>query len=186
MTDQLSAHSASHAVQFYAHDDELARGVSTYLDEALTSRETAIVVATAAHRRAFEARIGTAAEISAARAHGDLITVDAAEMIDLFLIGRQPDPSGLELVIGGLIRQALSTGRPVRVYGEMPAVLWDRGHVGAALELERLWTDLGQRLLVSSLCGYPAEAVAAPEHAAARREIFDLHTAVTGNPRTAP
>jgi hypothetical protein len=181
-TEQLTGDRAKHIVQFYDRDEELADSVSGYLAAALEAGETAIVVATAAHRRAFEARMAATSDVAAAQDRGNLIALDAVEMMNLVLIGPRPDPYSLELIIGGLIRQALADTPAVRVYGEMVALLWDAGHVNGAIELEKLWNDLGQRLLISSWCGYPARSVSGGEHADALREICSLHTAVIGAP----
>jgi anti-sigma regulatory factor (Ser/Thr protein kinase) len=185
-TEQLAASPAEHIAQFYGCDDELAAGVSSYLGEALEAGATAIVVATAAHRLAVEARLAAALDVAAARLAGSLVVLDAAEMMDLFLIGARPDPDGFELVIGGLIRQAVSTGRPVRVYGEMVSLLWDAGHVNAAIELEELWNELAGRLPFSLLCGYRAQSVSGREHTDALRAVCNLHAAVTGIAPPAP
>jgi hypothetical protein len=67
---------------------------------------------------------------------------------------------------------------PVRVYGEMVALLWADGQVAAALELEDLWNELGRRLPFSLFCGYPEQAVAP----AAVPGIGRLHSAVVGTP----
>jgi hypothetical protein len=185
-TEQLAADPARHVVQFYRSDDELADSVSTYLCEGLESGATAICVATAAHRAAFRARMSMACDVAAARVRGDFVLLDATEMMQLFLIGDRPDPGGLDLVMGGLIRRAVAGGHPVRVYGEMVALLWTAGHVNAAIELEALWDGLNHSLPFSTLCGYPVQSVSRPEHAAALQQICNLHTAAIGVPPARP
>jgi anti-sigma regulatory factor (Ser/Thr protein kinase) len=81
-------------------------------------------------------------------------------------------------VIGGLLREATTTGRPVRVYGEMVALLWEAGDVLAALELESLWNDLGESLRFSLFCSYAASSVSGPQNATARQHLCHLHSRV--------
>jgi MEDS: MEthanogen/methylotroph, DcmR Sensory domain len=181
-TEQLTTDPALHVVQFYRCDDELVDSVSGYLAEGLEAGATAIVVAAAAHRAGVRARMATACDVAGARARGDFVVLDAAEMMRLFLIGDRPDPGGFDLVIGGLIRRAVAAGRPVRVYGEMVALLWDAGHINAAIELETLWDELGRGLPFSLLCGYPAQSVSGTEHADALQQICHLHAATIGVP----
>jgi MEDS: MEthanogen/methylotroph, DcmR Sensory domain len=102
--------------------------------------------------------------------------------MSLVLIGGHPDPASLDLVIGSLVRRAVAAGPAVRVYGEMSPLLWEAGHVAAALELETLWDRLARELRLSSLCAYPAELVSGPESATALRELCELHTAVEARP----
>jgi hypothetical protein len=171
-----------HAVLFYGSADELASSAARYLAGGLAAGATAIVIATPGHRAAVRARMAGYCDAGGARARGDLVVLDADEMLRLFLIGSRPDPGGFELIIGGLIRRAAAAGRPVRLYGEMVALLWDAGHAGSAIELEGLWNDLGRRLPFSLLCGYPARAVSGAGQAAALREICALHGAAAGVP----
>lgn len=168
-----------HAVQFYRADDELAASVGGYLAEGIRSGNGVIVVATAPHRRAFEAALARAG-IDAARAQqaGSLLVADAQEMLGRFIAGDSFDPGQFQSVMSGLIRQAAAGGRPVRVFGEMVGVLWEEGHVTAAIELEAMWNGLGALLPFALLCGYPADVTAAGDTAEAVREVCGLHSDV--------
>jgi anti-sigma regulatory factor (Ser/Thr protein kinase) len=55
----------------------------------------------------------------------------------------------------------------------------------AAIELEKLWNELGQELPFSLLCGYPRTSVSSPEHAEALGEVCQLHSAVVSSPAPA-
>jgi hypothetical protein len=181
-TEHATVDPAQHAVRFYGSAGELPDRVSRYLGTALAAGETAIIVATPGHRREVEAQLAGDCDVEAARVRGRYIPLNAAELMSLVLIGGRPDPASLDLVIGSLIRRTMAAGPAVRVYGEMSAVLWDAGHIGAALELETLWSRLSQDLQLSSLCGYPAPLVSGPENATALQELCELHTAVAGRP----
>jgi anti-sigma regulatory factor (Ser/Thr protein kinase) len=80
------------------------------------------------------------------------------------------------------VRHAAATGRAVRAYGEMVALLWDAGNVLAALELERLWNALRHEVPFSLLCTYPSASVSGPGHVEALQEICHLHTAAHHRP----
>ena len=71
---------------------------------------------------------------------------------------------------------------PVRVYGEVVAVLWAAGHVNAALELEGFWNELGREIPFSLYCGYPRESLGGSEHPGAVSAVCRLHTEVIGSP----
>jgi hypothetical protein len=173
---------AGHVVQFYGSEGELASSAGHYLAEGLAAGAIAIVIATERHRAAIRAHMAAHCDVAAARARGDLVVLDADEMLRLFLIGGRPDPGGFDLIIGGLIRRPAAAGRPVRLYGEMVALLWNAGHPQAAIELEALWNELAGRLPFSLLCGYPAPAVSATGQAGALQEVCDLHEAALGVP----
>jgi anti-sigma regulatory factor (Ser/Thr protein kinase) len=168
-----------HVVQFYDHQDDLARAVGEYLSSAVASREIAIVIATEAHRQAFEAEMADAGvDTDQARRDGSIIWLDAAETLGRFVHDGQVDPKGFREVVGSLVREAAKTGRGIRAYGEMVALLWEAGHVLGAIELEKLWNGLAGELSFSLFCAYHIHSASGEEHAEALHEVCRLHTAV--------
>jgi hypothetical protein len=47
------------------------------------------------------------------------------------------------------------SNQPLRIFGEMVAVLWNDGKHDAALSLEELWNDLREEHDFSLFCAYP-------------------------------
>jgi MEDS: MEthanogen/methylotroph, DcmR Sensory domain len=169
-----------HVAQFYGADEELAVTVGGYLAEGLRSGDGILVVATAPHRRAFAAALARAGiDPARERDAGRLLMEDAAELLDRFLVGDVLGHERFQSVASGLILRAAAGGRPVRIYAEMVAVLWDAGQVGLSVELEELWNGLGALLPFSLLCAYPSRLMTSAETADAVREICVLHSAVS-------
>ncbi len=168
-----------HVVQFYSHDEELADRVSDYLLGALTGGGVAIVIATGAHRRAFERRLAAAGvDLAQAARAGSYLAFDAGHVVAKLIAAdgtAVPDQAGFDRVIGGLIRDAVSGGGPVRAYGEMVALLWDTGLINAAIRLEAMWNELGRRQAFSLFCGYSAGSVAVEGQCDAFAEVCRLH-----------
>lgn len=168
-----------HAVCFYDREEELSRSVGHYLGEGLAGGGSAVVVATAAHRLAFDAALGgRGIDVGAARDTGRLRMVDAAETLDGFMVGDRIDPARFEAAAGNLIGPAARAGQPVRIYAEMVAVLWEAGQVPLALELEDLWNAQTARSPFSLLCAYPDHLMAGDENSAALGEVCQLHADV--------
>lgn len=161
----------AHAVQLYEREADLVEAVGTHLAEGLCAGGAAIAIATEPHRRAFAAAI-EAAGVDTAR----LTALDAEATLARFCTGGRIDHAAYRRVIGGLVRAKAAGGGPVQAYGEMVALLWDAGHVPAAIELEELWNDLGRELEFSLLCGYHVDSVAGQE--AALDDVCRLHTSV--------
>jgi hypothetical protein len=171
-----------HVVHFYGGDEELVDSVARYLLAALQNDGMGIVVATPAHVHAFEARIAAAGvDVAAARAGRALVVLDAAETVRSFLVDEHPEPRAFQAVIGSLIGRANPTGRPVRVYGEMVALLWEAGQVTAALELEEMWNELGRRMPFSLFCAYDLAMVGRESGIEGFREIGNRHSSVVGD-----
>jgi len=173
-----------HVVLFYRDEEELASSVSEFLLPAVTDGNgTAIVIATADHRRSFEERLaGAGADVTAARARGSYLDFDANQTIRGFMVGDRPDPAAFWRVASPLLRRAAEAGQPVLVFGEMVSLLWDAGLINAAIEVEVMWNELGDQHPFSLLCAYPARPVACSHYLDALTEVCRTHTEVTGSP----
>ena len=183
-TEVLNAGRGEHVVLFYQDERELAVRVNEYLLPAVTDGGgAAIVVATPDHRRFFEEHLAeVGADVAAARARGSYLEFDANETIRGFMVGDRPDPAGLWQVASPLLRQAAQAGQPVLVFGEMVSLLWDAGLVSAAIEVERMWNELGGQHPFSLLCAYPARPVTCSHYLDALTEVCRTHSEVTGSP----
>jgi|HubBroStandDraft_2_1064218.scaffolds.fasta_scaffold02457_5 hypothetical protein len=179
-TQDIVGH-GEHVVKFYERDSELVDTVVPYLAAGLRAGEAAFVIATEAHRQAFERQL-VAAGIDArqARADGSFVTLDAASTMAKIIVDGQIDRDAFDGLACGLLREVAESGRGLRVFGEMVALLWDAGDVLAAIELERLWNELGEQLSFSLLCSYPSASVAGPEHAEALQQLCHMHSSVLG------
>jgi MEDS: MEthanogen/methylotroph, DcmR Sensory domain len=172
-----------HVVQFYDRDEELAETAGDYLAGAIAEGGAAVVVATPDHCTGFEVRLASVGvDVGAARRDGSLVCLDATRVapgvvqagrVDLAAFGTQFRPA---------ILAAGEAPGPVRVYGEVVALLWAAGQVNAALELEGLWNELGRQIPFSLFCGYPRDLVQSTGHSGAVAEICRLHTAVVRHP----
>jgi anti-sigma regulatory factor (Ser/Thr protein kinase) len=138
-----------------------------------------VVVATAPHRLAFEARLARAGlDAGRERRAGRLLTMDASGLLGSFLAGGRLHHDRFEAAAAALIGRAAAGGRPVRVYAEMVALLWEAGDVALAIELEEAWNDLGAGRPFRLLCGYPASVLAEGGAAGPVRDVCRLHSAV--------
>lgn len=177
---RLAAGHGAHLVQFYGDDRELTACAGGFLAGGLSGGCPAVVVATPAHRAAIGAGLGAAASGGGAAGPASVVMADAAGMLGGFLAGGRLDAGRFHDAACGLITRSAVPGRPVRVYAEMVALLWDAGQVTLALELEGLWSQAALRLPFSLLCGYPAQLLADPGEAAALAQVCDLHSGVLG------
>ena len=181
MVPRIEYPDGDHVVQFYGHEEELADRVAGYLLGALQHDGVAVVIATAAHRRAFEARLTRAGvDVAAAARAGTYWTLDAGDAVRTLTAGGQLDRGAFDRVIGRLIADAGQGERPVRAYGEMVALLWDAGLVNDAVQLEEMWNSLGLTRSFSLFCSYPARSVTGDGHLEAFAEVCRLHGSVVG------
>ena len=181
MVPRIEYPDGDHVVQFYGHEEELADRVAGYLLGALQHDGVAVVIATAAHRRAFEARLTRAGvDVAAAARAGTYWTLDAGDAVRTLTAGGHLDRGAFDRVIGRLIADAGQGERAVRAYGEMVALLWDAGLVNDAVQLEEMWNSLGLTRSFSLFCSYPARSVTGDGHLEAFAEVCRLHGSVVG------
>jgi hypothetical protein len=170
-------------VQFYRRDAELLARMGAYVAGGLRAGGAAVVVASARHRAALGGALSAhGVDLAAGRQAGLLYVADAEEVLRRFLVEGHPDPRRFLDVAGRLINEAGSGARPVYVYGEMVAVLWEAGRANAAIALEALWNALRSELAFSLFCPYPAEVVAGDRNRAPLAEVCGMHSGVIGAP----
>ncbi|MGI8645655.1 MAG: MEDS domain-containing protein [Nocardioides sp.] len=149
-----------HAVAFYDGDVEAIAAVAPFVVQGLTQGERVVVVVTGPHRTALDVALRDAGiDPDQVRASGAYVVRDAAETLGSLMVDGAPDRARFLAGVGGLLAAAGDIGCPGRVFGEMVALLWDRGQVTAALELESLWNDLAKVAQFSLLCAYPTTAL---------------------------
>ncbi len=175
-----------HVVQFYDRDEELAASAGDFLAHAIAEGGAAVIVATPARCAAFEAHLAAGGvDVSAARRGGTLVCLDARRLARLLTAAGRIDRAGFDAQIRPAILAAGQAAGPVRVYGEVVALLWAAGHVNAALELEGFWNELGREIPFSLYCGYPRELVETSQQHGAAGEVCRLHSEVVGAPALA-
>lgn len=150
----------AHAVSFYARDEDVAAEVAAYVEDGLLDGQHVLIVTAAARRAVLDGQlIAVGVDPWAERAQGRYTCLDAASTLAEFMRDGRPNPHRFAACVGGLIDAVGEDGSPVRVFGEMVALLWEAGNVSAALELEDLWNALADTRTFTLLCAYPASVL---------------------------
>ena len=150
--DWTDMNRTDHFVQIYESDSFLVRSVAEYVIHGIRTGETCIVVATPEHRQAIKELVTQfCAELNTTDRY---IELDARETLVKFACEKL-DRTLFDEVIGGLVRHAAARG-PVRIFGEMVALLLADGRAADSLHLEDMWNVLQQELPFSLFCAYPS------------------------------
>lgn len=138
---------------FYDHDSQLVPQVTAFLAPALTVGGRAVVVATPEHRAALVAElVRRGLDPVALERAGCLVLRDADATLGRFLLEGLPDRELFYAVVRDLLGGA---GPGARVFGEMVALLCERGAAAAAVQLEGLWNEVLAKGGTALLCAYP-------------------------------
>ena len=169
-----------HSVQIYPTDQALMDALERFVAGGIRQGECVIVIATPAHRSSLQRRLaGEGIDLWKAVARNQYIPLDAEATLGEFMRGDLPDDRLFSFCTKNLITRARADGRPVRAFGEMVAILWARGQVGAALRLEHLWHQLCQDQRFPLFCAYPQSAFS-PDSASSLQSILATHDRFLG------
>ena len=171
------SYARSHRVEFYEREGFLVHTVSGFVGSALHDGDAALVIATAAHRREFEAAFD-ASGIDMSAAIDRYRALDAADLLQKFMVDGAPDAERFRETVGALLEQPAAEGRAVQIFGEMGVLLWEVGDIASTIALEDLWNDLGVSHPFAKLCAYPLRAFGNEANAAAFERICEQHTTV--------
>ncbi|MDQ1695523.1 MAG: hypothetical protein QOJ03_876 [Frankiaceae bacterium] len=168
-----------HVVNIYDVDVDVVTAVTEFLGDGLRRGEGIVLIATAEHRGAIDdglARQGV--DLTRARAESRYQSLDAAELLATFMVDGVPARALFVEVVGGLLTRITGSGRTVRAFGEMVALLWDEGNVSGAIELESLWNDLARHQSFSLYCAYPMPSLGGRSDLHAVAGVCDRHSRV--------
>ena len=146
-----------HIVQLYQDQDFLNSAVCRFAGAAFANGEGIILVSTLTHWNAFRPRLeAEGVDVQAAQERGQLMVVDAEELLPRFMRDGMPDPVVFPGIFGEVVGQARAGGRyeKVRVWGEMVDVLWERGDVAASMNLEDQFDQLGKKSDIAIFCSF--------------------------------
>ena len=175
----------AHVVQFYEDDNLLIELLSRFVGAALITGDSAIVVATERHRNALAERLRTRGlDLAIPLTQRRYFPLDAAATLERFMRRGRPDPGLFAELVSGMLEdasKAAAGGRGrIAAFGEMVALLWAEGKIGAALELEELWNSIVEQhsFSLSLCCAYPMSGFLGNPHAAPFLKICAQHSHV--------
>jgi DNA-binding NarL/FixJ family response regulator len=149
----------SHRAHFYPDDQSLVLGFARFIESALESGNTAIVIATESHRKGLlQSLEAHGVDCAAAIEQGRYISLDVDETLSTIMVNDLPDPVRFSKVAGDLLAAAAKAakGEPPRVAacGECAPALWAQGKADAAIRLEHLWDQIARTYDIDIFCGY--------------------------------
>jgi len=144
-----------HFVQFYEQDDFIVDSIGRFVVEGLQQSESVLVVATDEHLNALNRCLSQRdVDVVAAITTGHYVPLSAEATLAEIKVDGRISPDRVRDVIGNTLQQTRITGRPLRVFGELVALLCAEGDVAGAIELEDLWNELKVIHPFSLYCAY--------------------------------
>jgi len=172
-----------HVVQFYDKDEFLVEKVASFIGDALSAGDGAIVVGTRSHQELLSWELRKrAVNFNEALRQGRYLELDADETLAHIMREGSPNAEAFQAVVGGAIsrvRKAESRpGSHLAIFGEMVALLWAQGKAQAAVALEQLWNEYAKLEPFSLHCAYRLQDFSREEHGDFLHQICQAHTTV--------
>jgi len=145
-----------HVVQIYENDDIFIDALAGFIGGGINAGECVIVIATPNHLKSLNAQLSDyAININTLIDDDRYIPLDAETTLSKFMVDGWPDEQLFNETISSVIERGSCKGRRIRAFGEMVAILWGKGHNGATVQLEHLWTKFCETNRLSLFCAYP-------------------------------
>jgi hypothetical protein len=145
-----------HVVAYYSSDKSLVKSLYGYVHNSIESGESSIVITKPSILELLRQEI-TKHKLDTKTFSMDQLTVfNSTDLLEDFMVDSLPNKELFFAKLKGIIsEQATKTDKPLRIYGDMVATLWEEGKKNAAMELEKLWNELADIYSFSLYCAYP-------------------------------
>jgi hypothetical protein len=145
-----------HVVQIYENDDAFISLLTGFVTGGFQALESVVLIATESHITALDKKLQDLGyPVSQLISKHQYIRLEAEETLSRFMVNDWPDENLFNHVVQGVITRAKADGRKVRAFGEMVAILWAKGQVGATVRLEQLWNKFCENEAFCLFCAYP-------------------------------
>ena len=172
--------SSAHFLEFArAGERRGGQGAGRFLAGALKRRGIAVAVATPENASAI---LGQLARMGVdpvdALQNKRLLLLESNEMLARFEHDGVIDADEFDATVGATMRDVRNRAgeAPVRAFGDMVGLLWERGFPDRAVQLEDLWNALQRRVDFGLFCGYPIDVFGCEFSPGALEGVLGTHT----------
>lgn len=167
-----------HLVHFFDKTDSLEQAFCHYAIPGISRGEGIIVLATEEHSQAFQSALSNRSiDVARVISRGQLVIIDAQEMLAKIMKDNKPDKSSFEDEIQQVLTMMKRKYSSIRFYGDLVNILCENGNHEGAIELEQLWEGLIKIEPLSLFCGYHSAGFQ-ENHEPYFNKICSIHTHV--------
>lgn len=178
--------SNDHVVQIYDNDTMLLNTLADYTSDGFYAGDSVIVIAKGNHIEALNSRLRLRGlNLDPLLASEQYIPLDADETLSKFMVNGYPDEKYFLETVTAIMKRARKNGREVRAFGEMVALLWERGNSRATLQLEELWNNFCATESFCLFCAYPKNGFS-QDASGSMMHICNAHSKLIGSDEKYP
>lgn len=166
----------SHLLQIYENDEVFLNTLFGYVSSGINAGDGVVIIATITHINGLiEKLILEGFNVKELDSSGQFLTIEVEEALSMFMVNDRPDPVLFRKFVTSLLVR--SKGRKIRAFGEMVAILWEKGLNGATVQLEHMWNEFCKSEIYSLFCAYPKSGFT-NDAKASIQSICEAHTQV--------
>lgn len=145
-----------HLVQVYENEKIFLDTLEGFTGTGFLANDSVVIIATSRHLDALNGRLRSQGfDLNALIKADQYIPINAEDLLSVFLVDDWIDEDIFNSFITDLVRRAKKRNGKVRAFGEMVAILWEKGNCGATVQLENLWNQLHSKDQFLLFCAYP-------------------------------
>jgi DNA-binding NarL/FixJ family response regulator len=169
-----------HEIGLYTDETSLLDAYADFAAAALEQGYAVLVAATVErHRKIKDRLLARRLDVDAAVNDGRYRPIEVGEMLATFMNGNRLDERRFMDAATALIRQAKAvSGGRVAACGDGAWTLVANRMPEAAIQLERLWDELGRRYDVNMFCGYSSATLSVADADRLAERLRAVHSAV--------
>ena len=145
-----------HLVQVYENEKTFLDTLEGFAGTGFLANDSVVIIATSNHLDSLNARLRSQGfDLNSLIESDQYIPIDAEDLLSIFLVDGWIDEKIFNDFISDIVNRAKQRNGRVRAFGEMVAILWEKGHRGATVQLEHLWNQLHGGAPFTLFCAYP-------------------------------
>jgi hypothetical protein len=165
-----------HVLQVYDNDDIFLDALAGFIGGGINSGDCVVLIATSRHLGSIQQRlIDYGISVQTLIEDDRFIPLDAETTLSKFMRDGWPDEQLFNETVTQLFEKAECKGRHIRAFGEMVAILWEKGYHGATVQLEHLWNNFREKNNFTLFCAYPKAGFTGNIHESIKT-ICNCHT----------
>jgi hypothetical protein len=165
-----------HVLQVYDNDDIFLDALAGFIGGGINSGDCVVLIATSRHLGSIQQRlIDYGISVQTLIEDDRFIPLDAETILSKFMRDGWPDEQLFNETVTQLFKKAECKGRHIRAFGEMVAILWEKGYHGATVQLEHLWNNFREKNNFTLFCAYPKAGFTGNIHESIKT-ICNCHT----------
>lgn len=169
---------SNHLVQIYDNEIVFLNTLEGFAGSGFIANETVIIIAGKQHLEELNERLlNHGFNLKTLIKSEQYIPLDADKTLQKFMVNNWPDADLFNKTIGDLVKKATKNGRKVRAFGEMVAILWEKGNSGATVQLEHLWNEFCTNQSFGVFCAYPKSGFTA-DSSKSLQDICTCHSKI--------